>query len=106
MEMRIRNVHHTTRENLKKFAAANDMSIGQVLNAQYGSLEPPNLDKKGIWTIKGISHDIKKQIKSKALNRRMTVGDYLAALMLDQESCDEKLNRLKNEVREALDNFS
>jgi hypothetical protein len=36
----------------------------------------------------------------------MTVGDYLAALMLDQESCDEKLNRLKNEVREALDNFS
>lgn len=103
MEMRIRNVDYSTRMNIRKLARAENMSIGDYLNAKYGEVDIPDSGKRVTWVLKNVDSGVRKRLKRNAVAKKMTLSQYLEHLLKKDAQNDSELARdIKGYIDSAL----
>ena len=109
MDWKIRNVHYTTKENIKKLAKQSQVSVGEFLNAQFGSVEP-NTPEGRTWRVKNIKPNVVARIKHGAARHKLSIPEYLEFLAdteppnIDRDQLEDLYNKLGAEIKKIVDN--
>lgn len=108
MDWKIRNVHHTTKENIKKLARQSQVSVGEFLNAAFGSTEIKTAQGR-TWRIKNIDPKLVAKIKDGAARHKLSIPEYLDFLVnteppdIDRDQLEDCYEKLGAEIKKIVD---
>lgn len=112
MDWKIRNVHYTTKENIKKLAKQSQVSVGEFLNVAFGSTEIKGLEGNKTWRIKNIDPELVARIKDGAAKHKMAIPEYLNFFInaeppnIDKDQLEDLYEKLGAEIKKIIDNPS